>query len=226
MELAAVRDLRQTRRPAGLVEEVLGAVRLTSTPGGCTRGRTGGQRPKLTPRQAKIAREMYDAGDYTVQQIADEFGVTRPPSTATSNRRTRGVESDGGTRQARLREGLPHQKRAPAQGLRNIAITLRLLTASLTSGLQRARQPPIPSDLQPPGSPRSPVPLRPRDHQVPRVTAEPPTWHLGSASGGLGLKVPEFTRTEGPSPRTRVWVAREDRVGPLSSRGTVGQPAA
>ena len=42
------------------------------------RGRTGGQKPKLTPRQAKIAREMYESGEHTVQQIADEFGVTRP----------------------------------------------------------------------------------------------------------------------------------------------------
>jgi DNA invertase Pin-like site-specific DNA recombinase len=48
------------------------------------RGRTGGQKPKLTARQAKIAREMYDElgpdghRAHTVQQIADEFGVTRP----------------------------------------------------------------------------------------------------------------------------------------------------
>jgi DNA invertase Pin-like site-specific DNA recombinase len=48
------------------------------------RGRTGGQRPKLTARQAKIAQAMYDETGpdgrraHTVQQIADEFGVTRP----------------------------------------------------------------------------------------------------------------------------------------------------
>jgi len=48
------------------------------------RGRTGGQKPKLGPRQVKLARQMYEeaAQDgkrrYTVQQIADEFGVTRP----------------------------------------------------------------------------------------------------------------------------------------------------
>jgi DNA invertase Pin-like site-specific DNA recombinase len=48
------------------------------------RGRTGGQRPKLTPRQAKIAQAMYDEigadgrRTYTVAQIAAEFGVTRP----------------------------------------------------------------------------------------------------------------------------------------------------
>jgi DNA invertase Pin-like site-specific DNA recombinase len=48
------------------------------------RGRTGGQKPKLTSRQARIAQEMYeetgpDGGRrYTVAQIAAEFGVTRP----------------------------------------------------------------------------------------------------------------------------------------------------
>lgn len=48
------------------------------------RGRTGGQKPKLRPRQIALARSMYDetGGDgkrrYTVQQIAEEFGVTRP----------------------------------------------------------------------------------------------------------------------------------------------------
>lgn len=48
------------------------------------RGRTGGQKPKLKPRQVQLARQMYEeAGDdgkrrYTVQQIAEEFGVTRP----------------------------------------------------------------------------------------------------------------------------------------------------
>ena len=48
------------------------------------RGRTGGQRPKLTPRQARIAQEMYDETGpdgkrrYIVAQIAAEFGVTRP----------------------------------------------------------------------------------------------------------------------------------------------------
>ncbi|MFI7705402.1 recombinase family protein [Nonomuraea sp. NPDC049480] len=48
------------------------------------RDRTGGQKPKLGPRQIKLAQQMYDETGtdgkrrYTVQQIADEFGVTRP----------------------------------------------------------------------------------------------------------------------------------------------------
>ena len=48
------------------------------------RDRTGGQKPKLGPRQVKLARQMYDETgadgkrQYTVQEIADEFGVSRP----------------------------------------------------------------------------------------------------------------------------------------------------
>lgn len=48
------------------------------------RGRTGGQKPKLKARQIKLAQEMYDElgadgkRKHTVQQIADEFGVSRP----------------------------------------------------------------------------------------------------------------------------------------------------
>lgn len=48
------------------------------------RGRTGGQKPKLGPRQVELAQAMYDeVGQdgkrrYTVAQIATEFGVTRP----------------------------------------------------------------------------------------------------------------------------------------------------
>jgi len=47
------------------------------------RGNTGGQKPRLTPRQARIARQMYqETGPggrrlHTVAQIAAAFGVTR-----------------------------------------------------------------------------------------------------------------------------------------------------
>ncbi|MFI9569216.1 recombinase family protein [Streptomyces rishiriensis] len=44
------------------------------------RGRTGGQKPKLGPRQVQLPREMYDSGELTVQQITDEFGVTCRPT--------------------------------------------------------------------------------------------------------------------------------------------------
>jgi DNA invertase Pin-like site-specific DNA recombinase len=48
------------------------------------RGRTGGQKPKLGPRQVKLAQQMYDETGpdgkrkHTVAQIASEFGVSRP----------------------------------------------------------------------------------------------------------------------------------------------------
>ena len=41
------------------------------------RGRKGGGRPRLTPEQAILAQDLYDAGERTVQQIADIFGVPR-----------------------------------------------------------------------------------------------------------------------------------------------------
>ncbi len=61
------------------------------------RGRSGGRRPSLTAKQAELAQQMYDAGDMTVQQIADVFGVPRttvyghlgPPPDARDLRRPR-----------------------------------------------------------------------------------------------------------------------------------------
>src|SRR5450755_4327791 len=41
------------------------------------RGRVGGRKPKLTPEQAALAQQLYDAKEKTVQQIGDLFGVPR-----------------------------------------------------------------------------------------------------------------------------------------------------
>lgn len=41
------------------------------------RGRKGGRKPKMTPTRIRQARAMYDAGENTVQEIADTFGVGR-----------------------------------------------------------------------------------------------------------------------------------------------------
>jgi DNA invertase Pin-like site-specific DNA recombinase len=42
------------------------------------RGRKGGPKFKMTPTRIAQARAMYDAGQHTVQEIADTFGVSRP----------------------------------------------------------------------------------------------------------------------------------------------------
>lgn len=48
------------------------------------RGRIGGRKPKLGARQIDVERQMYDQIDetgknkFTINQIAAEFGVTRP----------------------------------------------------------------------------------------------------------------------------------------------------
>jgi len=41
------------------------------------RGRKGGRRPKLNPEQTVLAQQLYDAGERTVQQIAELFSVPR-----------------------------------------------------------------------------------------------------------------------------------------------------
>jgi DNA invertase Pin-like site-specific DNA recombinase len=41
------------------------------------RGRSGGRRPRLTAGQIELAQQLYDAGEKTVRQIADIFGVPR-----------------------------------------------------------------------------------------------------------------------------------------------------
>ena len=41
------------------------------------RGRNGGRRPKLDAEQITLAQQLYDAGEKTVQQIANLFGVPR-----------------------------------------------------------------------------------------------------------------------------------------------------
>jgi DNA invertase Pin-like site-specific DNA recombinase len=42
------------------------------------RGRTGGRPSKMTDAQIALARQLYDARQHTVQQIADMFHVTKP----------------------------------------------------------------------------------------------------------------------------------------------------
>jgi DNA invertase Pin-like site-specific DNA recombinase len=59
-------------------------VRIGDEAAARARGRTGGPKAKLTTRQAKIARDMYEETGpdgrrmHTVAHIAAEFGVTRP----------------------------------------------------------------------------------------------------------------------------------------------------
>ena len=47
------------------------------------RGRKGGPKFNMTPNRARQARVMYDAGQRTVQEIADTFGAPDPASTGT-----------------------------------------------------------------------------------------------------------------------------------------------
>lgn len=54
------------------------------------RGRNGGRRPRLNPEQAALAQQLYDAGERTVQQIADLFSVPRTTVYGHLNAATKG----------------------------------------------------------------------------------------------------------------------------------------
>ncbi|MFT6774792.1 MAG: DNA invertase Pin-like site-specific DNA recombinase [Paracoccaceae bacterium] len=42
------------------------------------RGKLRGKKPKLSDRQARELRRMYDTGDYLVSDLAEVFSVSRP----------------------------------------------------------------------------------------------------------------------------------------------------
>lgn len=58
------RDLIRERTAAGLT-----AARA--------RGRVGGRKPALSPKQVKVARDLYAGGEHTVSEIAKIVGVSR-----------------------------------------------------------------------------------------------------------------------------------------------------
>jgi hypothetical protein len=62
---------------AGLQRELIIANTRDGLAAACARGRKGGRRPKLNPDQTALAQQLYNAGDRTVQQIADLFNVSR-----------------------------------------------------------------------------------------------------------------------------------------------------
>jgi DNA invertase Pin-like site-specific DNA recombinase len=59
------------------------------------RGRKGGRRPRLNAEQAILAQQLYDAGERTVQQIADLFGVPRTTVYGHLNAATKGKRPAG-----------------------------------------------------------------------------------------------------------------------------------
>ena len=62
---------------AELQRELIVANTVDGLAAARARGRVGGRRTRLSPRQADLAKQLYDARDWTVQQIADLFGVPR-----------------------------------------------------------------------------------------------------------------------------------------------------
>lgn len=73
------------------------------------RGRTGGRPPRLSPDQAALAQQLYDARDKTVQQIADILRVPRSTlydylGTSTTARQPKKTPA---RRRTRTQSGLP-----------------------------------------------------------------------------------------------------------------------
>ena len=42
------------------------------------KGKLKGKKPKLSDRQQKELRRMYDTGDYSISDLGEVFGVSRP----------------------------------------------------------------------------------------------------------------------------------------------------
>ncbi|MFD9595532.1 recombinase family protein [Kitasatospora sp. NPDC059973] len=62
---------------AELQRELIVANTMDRLASARARGRVGGRRPRLSPDQAALAQQLYDAREKTVQQIADLFGIPR-----------------------------------------------------------------------------------------------------------------------------------------------------
>lgn len=62
---------------AELQRELVVANTRYGMAGARARGRAGDRRPRLAAEQVELAQQLYDAGDKTVQQLADIFGVPR-----------------------------------------------------------------------------------------------------------------------------------------------------
>jgi len=81
------------------------------------RGRTGGRRPRLNAGQVAIAQELYDAGDHTVQRIADPFNVPRTTVYGHSRRREQGQPPGHSGQTEEQRRSISRLRRPAAAGL-------------------------------------------------------------------------------------------------------------
>ena len=83
------------------------------------RGRKGGRRPKLDAEQLAFAQQLYDAGDRTVQQIADLFGVPRTTVYGTSTPPAKASGPPVGPCATRVAPPLPAPRRDDAGFVRS-----------------------------------------------------------------------------------------------------------
>jgi DNA-binding CsgD family transcriptional regulator len=162
------------------------------------RGRVGGRHPKLTARQAEVARGMYDETGadgrrkYTVAEIAETFGVSRKTV-------YRHLEPSGGRRQ-------PGKSARPAAPAGPLATLPHPIHARISEPAARARTRPAAA--------RAPWPGRPAGANPPPGTRHSSNAKTSPSSGCTS------TVTASPKPGT-AWYA--SRTGPSS---TSAAPAA
>ena len=162
------------------------------------RGRVGGRKPKLTARQAGVARGMYDETGadgrrkYTVAEIAETFGVSRKTV-------YRHLEPSAGRRQ-------PGKNARPAAPAGPLATLPHPIPARISE--------PAASPRTRPAAARAPWPARPAGANPPPGTRRSSNARTSPSSGCTS------TATTSPKPGT-AWHA--SRTGPSS---TSAAPAA
>jgi Helix-turn-helix domain of resolvase len=92
------------------------------------RGRKGGPKFKMTETRVRQARAMYDAGQHTVQQIGDTFGVSRPTiyrhldSAPPTSRKKEASDRGRVAARPRRRPGTGSRRRERTQALRRARV--------------------------------------------------------------------------------------------------------
>lgn len=190
------------------------------------RGRVGGRRPRLTPEQAALAQQLYDAREKSVQAIADLFGV---PRSTVYGHLTRTTTTSNGTTPAEASAVAGAQTPPPPPGpavslapgpagtgaagdvddqaddqaaTRGGGAGLAAGVTTPAAGRPRARVVDLSAEL---GAPAGTWRL---------VEADPGSWHLHHDDARVGI-----VRRESTTRGRRGWYARLDTGVPLPAHG-------
>ena len=188
------------------------------------RGRAGGRKPKLTARQAEVARGMYDETGsdgkrrYTVDEIAGTFAVSRKtiyrhldnngaqrqPDKSTRPRPVTRPGDTGATSPAITPAAAARQWRRPARSASVPASPL-------------PRWPALPADTSPPAGPK-----RSGNARISRSSGSTKTAHPGrSASTGTARAASPTSNAAPLNARTAATALSSPAPSPISSASTI-----